>query len=86
MKTVKTRSGFEVDIDAAVLDDMELVDALAELEDNPLAFSRVITMILGDEKKRLYDHIKKTRKSDRVSVTAMSEEIEDILNGLNSKN
>ena len=86
MKAIKTRSGFEVDIDAAVLDDMELVDALAELEDNPLAFSKVITMILGDEKKRLYDHIKTTRKSDRVSVTAMSEEIEDILNGLNSKN
>lgn len=83
---MKTRSGFEFDIDVAVLDDMELVDALAELEDNPLAFSKVITMILGSEKKRLYDHIKKTRKSDRVSVTAMSEEIEDILNALNSKN
>lgn len=83
---MKTRSGFEFDIDVAVLDDMELVDALAELEDNPLIFSKVITMILGDDKKRLYDHIKKTRNSDRVSVTAMSEEIEDILNALNSKN
>ena len=83
---MKTRSGFEFDIDTDVLDDMELVDAIAETEENPVAFAKVIDIVLGADKKRLYEHIKKTRKTKRVTVTAMSEEIEDIFEALNAKN
>ena len=68
----KTSTGFEFEIDPAVMDDMELIDALVEMTDNkPLAFSTACTKILGkDQKKALYDHL---RKDGKVPVQAVSE-------------
>ena len=55
----ETESGFIFNIEVERLDNMELIDALAELEDNPLQMSTVITLLLGKEdKKRLYDHVR----------------------------
>lgn len=83
---MKTKSGFEFDIDPEILDDMELVDALAEVEDNPLAFSKVVTMLLGNDKKRLYAHIKETKGLKRVPIEAVGEIVEEIFDTLNEKN
>ena len=55
----ETESGFIFNIEVERLDNMELIDALAELEDNPLQMSTVIRLLLGKEdKKRLYDHVR----------------------------
>lgn len=58
-KTYKgtTSEGFEFEIEAERLDNMELIDTLAELDDGDyLSVSRLVTMLLGkDQKKRLYD-------------------------------
>lgn len=83
---MKTKSGFEFDIKPEVLDNMELVDAIAELDEDPVGFSKVLKLILGDDRKRLYDHIKKTRGVDRVPVEAVGEEIEEIFKSLEAKN
>lgn len=77
----KTNSGFEFEIDALALDDMELIDAVAETMDgNPLAFSKVCNKLFdADQKKRLYEHL---RKNGRVPFEAISAEITDIFTAL----
>lgn len=84
MKQIKTKSGFEVEIDERFLDDMEFVDVLAEAKDNdPLAISKVCKMMFGDaNKKKLYDHV---RKDGRVPIEAVSAEIIEIFQTLGDK-
>ncbi len=56
----KTKSGFEYSIKESALNNFELVDALAEVDENPLLMSKVLNMLLGKEqKKKLFDHIRK---------------------------
>ena len=82
-----TASGFEFEIDDAVINDMELIDAIADsMDDNPLAFSKVCAKLLGSEqRKKLYDHL---RENGRVPLEKISTEITDIFNsfGDNGKN
>ena len=74
---MKTKSGFEFTIDAKSLDNMELIDAIAELETNQLALPKVLTLLLGkDQKARLYDHVRD--ESGRVSVEKIGAELADI--------
>lgn len=56
----KTKSGFSFCIPKRRMQSMELMDALAEMqEENPLAISRVVKMLLGDDqRKKLYDHLR----------------------------
>lgn len=85
MKEITTKSGFCVSIDMDVLDNMELLDALAELEENELATSKVAKMVLGaDNKKRLYDHLR-TDKGN-VPVEAFYAELTEIMGELDVKN
>ncbi len=60
MITGKTPGGFAFEIDEKALDDMNLVDALAEASgDDPLQFSRAVRLLLGDDqRRRLYEHLK----------------------------
>ena len=79
MITAKSRSGFEIELEETALDNMELVDALADLNDgNALQMSRIVTLILGkDGKKRLYDHL---RTADgRVPCEAVEQDIIDLM-------
>ena len=60
----KTKSGFEFEIDEKVADDMELLEAIAEAEQETYKFPQVLTKVLGEEqKKRLYDHLR-TKKGN----------------------
>lgn len=82
-----TSSGFEFEIDDAVIDDMELIDAIADaMDNNPFAFSRVCAKLLGSEqRKKLYDHL---RENGRVPLEKIGAEITDIFTafGDNGKN
>ena len=77
MVTGTTSSGFSFSLDEKVLDDMELVDTLAQMQEgDPLAISAVVRMVLGDQRRALYDH---RRTADgRVPASAVSEEIRQI--------
>lgn len=76
-----TKSGFAFAVAKNAMDNMELVDELAELEEsggeNPLAMSRIAKMVLGKEQRdRLYDY---HRKGDgRVPVADVYEDIGEI--------
>lgn len=53
MRTGVTASGFAWQLDDAVLNNMELVDALAEMqEENPLQISAVCRLVLGKASAR----------------------------------
>ncbi len=74
----KTQSGFEFEIDQKKMDNMELLDAIAEIENNPLAISKVVKTILGEsQRKALYDHLR--TEDGRVPTKAVSEEIVEIV-------
>ena len=73
----KTETGFEFTVDPAVMDNMELVDAIAEVDTNPVAVSKVLKMVLDDsQRKALYDHLR--TPEGRVPVKAVGEAIADI--------
>lgn len=81
-KEITTKSGFKCKIDDAVLDDMELVDAMAAAQgDDPLQMTVVLDKILGEKtKKKLYDHVR--AKNGRVPVQATTDEIVEIFEAL----
>ena len=81
---MKTATGFEFEIEQKALDNMELLDAFADLQTNEndiTAMVRIITLLLGKEaKKRLYDHV---REDDgRVPVEKVSAELVDIFGAM----
>ena len=75
----KTSTGFEFDIEDERLDDMELVDIMAEIDENPLLMPKLCKMLLGEEqKKRLYDHLRS--EDGRVPIEATTNAIQEIYN------
>lgn len=78
----KTASGFEYKIPKEQLDNYELVEALGEIEENPLVISKIIDMLLGkDQKNNLKEHIRS--ESGIVSAEKMGEEIKNIFESVN---
>lgn len=85
VKHIITKTGFEMDADDSCIDDMELFDAVVELQaGNALAIPVVIGKICGENKKALYDHCR--LESGRVPTQAITEEITEIFTALNAKN
>ena len=78
----KTRTGFSYEIAEDTMNNMELVDAMAELDEggHPFALSRVCLLLLGKaQRKRLYDHIRD--EDGKVPPQKMGEEVADIIRG-----
>lgn len=79
---ITTQSGFTCELPENAADNMELVDALAEMQGDSdiLAVSRVLRLLLGnDNRKALYDHL---RVDGRVPIEAVTAEISDIFAAL----
>lgn len=76
---ITTKSGFTCEIDPAVLDSMELLDAMAELQEgNVLAISRTCRLFLGEENRtRLYDHLR--NEAGRVPPGEVDRELNEIM-------
>lgn len=81
MATLKgtTSKGFNYEIKDTDLDNMELIDALADLDNgNLLAVSKVITLLLGaEQKKSLYSFYR--NDEGKVPLNLVSEAITEIL-------
>lgn len=74
-----TSAGFEFELDEKVLDNMELVDAVAESEENPTAVSQVCLLLLGKaQRRRLYDHLR--TPDGRVPVEQVTASVVEIFN------
>lgn len=82
MKKGKTNSGFEFEIEESALDNMELIDALTDLDSgDTTAISRVCKLLFGEkQRKKLYDHVR-TEKGN-VPVNAFTQEILEIFEKL----
>lgn len=77
MITGKTKSGFSYELDKERLNNYELLEAIEELEENPLVLSRVVNLLLGKEQtKKLKDHLR--TENGIVPTEKMSEEITEI--------
>lgn len=89
IKKIKTASGFECEIDSTSLADMELLDAILEVEsaegNNKLIYyNKIMKKLLPEEtKQRLYDHIR--TDSGRVPPEAFEKELLDIFAELDKK-
>lgn len=79
-KKKKTSTGFAYSIDENVLNNFELLDLFAEVDENPLLLPKLLKMLLGEEtKKALYDHVR--LEDGTVPADAISRELLEILNG-----
>ena len=75
-----TKSGFSYEVDAEMLNDMELLDAISDMENDFLNLSKVVRKVLGeDQRKALYEHVRD--EHGRVPVDAVSAEFVEILSG-----
>ncbi len=84
MRKIELTNGFNLEIEETVIDNMELVDALSEMADeNPLEVSKVCTMLLGKNKKALYDHLR--TEDGRVPVSEVSKTIKEIFDAFGDK-
>lgn len=85
MKNIKLSSGLELEMDEKVMDNMELVDTLAEAADeDPLAVSRMVKLVLGAEnRKKLYDHLR--TEDGRVPVAQVSDALKEIFEAFGEK-
>lgn len=74
----KTKSGFEFQLEDDVMNNMELVDLLADDSENEIIkTSKTLKMIMDpDQKKRLYDHLR--TQTGRVPADAVMRVIEEI--------
>lgn len=78
MRSGKTESGFEFEIDETELNDMEFIELLAEAQSDALMFPKTIERLLGKEQKqKLYDHLRNDK--GRVPVEAATEILVEIM-------
>lgn len=55
----KTESGFEFAIEKVRLENYELVELLADVDDNPILLPKLIRVFLGDEQaQKLKEHLR----------------------------
>ena len=79
-----TENGFKFSINDKALNNMELVEAIAEVDHNKLLLPRVLNLLLGEEqKKALYDFVRDT--DGRVPMDQITTEVEAILHALGEK-
>ena len=85
VKHIKTATGFEADIDDVCIDDMELFEAVVDVQGgDATAIPTVVRKLGGIHKQALYDHCR--LPDGRVPVEAVAEEIGEIFKALNAKN
>ena len=72
----KTESGFEIELDDEAMNDVELVEAIVEMDSTKLFY--VADRLLGKEgKKKLYDHLRDAK--GRVPVVAFGAAIGELI-------
>ena len=78
----KTKTGFAFSVDENCMNDMELVDILADdATDESFRMSNLLKKLLPTQRKALYDHV---RVDGRVPVDAIIAEVGDIFAAMGS--
>ena len=85
MKKGVTKSGFEYELTDERLNNFELFDVMAEVDENSLLIPKMLTLLLGkDQKKALYDHLRDEKGI--VPIEKVTEEIKEIFDNEKVKN
>jgi len=72
-----TTTGFKFELSENRLNNFELVETLAEVDENPLLLPKVVVMLLGKEQSdRLKNHLRD--EEGLVSTDAMTKEVMEI--------
>lgn len=72
-----TKTGYKYEIDENVLDDMRLIDALCDLEDNPLRAGKVVDILFGKAgKEELYKDL--AEPDGRVPIEKVTDTLTEI--------
>lgn len=72
-----TQSGFKFTVVEENLDDMELIELIAGVDENALLLPKLLNKVLGEkQKKRLYNHCRNTKGV--VPTEAVSNELTSI--------
>ncbi len=84
MAKIKTKTGFEIELDSDVLDDMETFEILVDLDKGEMnRLPELIQRTLSeDQKKALYEHC---RVNGRVKMSAVLTEMGQIFEELGGK-
>ena len=82
----KTETGFEFKIEDEVLNDYELLELFAEVDENPLLVPKLVKIILGKEQKnKLIEHVR--GENGKAAVDKIAMELQNILtSGAETKN
>lgn len=81
-KTIKgiTADGFEYEINSKRIENYELIEALAEVDENPLFLPKVIKLLFGvDQEKKLKDFCRD--ECGIVSTEKMTKVLMDVFDG-----
>lgn len=74
-----TTTGFDYEITEAALNNYELFELIAEIEDNPLMLPKLVRLLFGEEqKKKLMDHCR--AEDGTVPIQRVNDEIIEIFN------
>ena len=80
-RKVETATGYKCTIAPEVLDDMRMLEMIAEMEDNAMVLPKFLTLLLGEKQKEaLYRHVE--TKDGRVPLEPLQNEIADIIKGM----
>lgn len=74
----QTKSGFKFELEEKRISNYELFDLIAEVDENPLVFPKMLSLLLGDEqKKRLMNHLRD--EEGLIPLEKVEAEVKEIL-------
>lgn len=80
-----TKSGFRFSFDSEVFKDMELLELIGEVDDNPILMPKLLEKMFGKKQKdNLYDFVRDDKGS--VPIEKISEIVKDIFESKELKN
>ena len=78
-----TKTGFPFDISMERMENYEVVETIAEIDENPLVLPRLLKLLLGDQVAAFKDHV---RGEDGIVPTQkLMDEVRDIFESQNVK-
>ena len=80
---MKLSCGVEIEVDMSVMNDMELVDALAEDENDPMVLSKICKLLFGEKRKEIYDAVRDEK--GRVPIEKVGATIMEVFKAMGEK-
>lgn len=78
-----TKTGFPFDISMEQMENYEVVETIAEIDENPLVLPRLLKLLLGDQVAALKDHVR--GEDGMVPTQKLMDEVRDIFESQNVK-